>query len=129
MCYAIIVPTVLLADAPAASQARPQLSDTTRAYAMVDAPVVALTHVKLIDGAGAPPAADQTIVIGNDRILAVGPAGAVKVPSGARVMELRGATVVPGFAGLHDHTHYTTVGRRAQLNVSAPRMYLGSGVT
>ena len=31
--------------------------------------------------------------------------------------------------GLHDHTFYTTNGRSVQLNVSAPRLYLASGVT
>ena len=37
--------------------------------------------------------------------------------------------MVPGFIGLHDHTFYMTRGRRVQLNVSAPRLYLASGVT
>jgi imidazolonepropionase-like amidohydrolase len=127
-----VVPLIGLVGAAGAAQgqARPKLSDTTRAYVSVDAPVVALTHVKIIDGTGAPPATDQTVLIADGRIRAVGPAAGVTVPvAGARVLDLRGSTVVPGFAGLHDHIHYTTVNRRAQLNTSAPRMYLGSGVT
>ena len=40
-----------------------------------------------------------------------------------------GHTVIPGLVGLHNHTFYTTRGRSVQLQFSAPRLYLGSGVT
>jgi imidazolonepropionase-like amidohydrolase len=119
-----------VAAAPGTSQPRPTLSDTTRAYVSFDAPAVALTHVWVIDGTGAMPAADQTVVIENGRISAVGPFGSVTVPAGARVLDLSGHTVIPGMVGMHDHTFYTTAaGRRSQLNTSAPRLYLASGVT
>ncbi|MEZ4586371.1 MAG: amidohydrolase family protein [Gemmatimonadales bacterium] len=120
---------VLLGPLALAAQ-RPTLADSLARYVAVDAPVVALTHVTLIDGSGGAPRPDQTVVIADGRIRAVGPAAQVTAPAGARVLELRGHTVVPGFAGLHDHTFYTTAaGRRAQLTVSAPRLYFASGVT
>jgi imidazolonepropionase-like amidohydrolase len=93
------------------------------------APVIALTHVRVIDGTGAAPAEDQTILIERSKISAVGRAGAVRVPAGATVMNLPGHTVIPGFVGLHDHTFYMTSNRATQLNFSAPRLYLASGVT
>ena len=109
---------------------RPALSDTTRAYVSVDAPVIAITNVTVIDGTGAGPKADQTVIITNGRISAVGGAGNTTVPSGARVIDGAGHTLIPGLVGMHDHTFYTTAaGRRAQLNTSAPRLYLASGVT
>jgi imidazolonepropionase-like amidohydrolase len=37
--------------------------------------------------------------------------------------------VIPGLVGLHNHTFYTTRGRSVQLQFSAPRLYLGSGLT
>ena len=47
----------------------------------------------------------------------------------ANVHDLPGHPVFPGIIGLHDHTFYTTAfGRSVQLNFSAPRLYLGSGV-
>ncbi|HUP20022.1 MAG TPA: amidohydrolase family protein [Gemmatimonadota bacterium] len=98
-------------------------------YVTVDAPVVALVGVRVVDGTGAPAEADRTIVLRDGRIEAVGAAGEVAVPEDAEVLDLAGHTVIPGIVGLHDHTFYTTSGRRAQLTWSAPRLYLASGVT
>jgi imidazolonepropionase-like amidohydrolase len=107
----------------------PTLSATTRRFVSVEAPVVALTHVRVVDGTGAPPANDQTILIQNGKIGAVGSAASVRVPPGAHVMDLAGHTVIPGMVGLHDHTFYTTSARSIQISTSAPRLYLASGVT
>src|SRR5689334_22653329 len=41
---------------------RPNLSNAARAFVAVDAPLVALTHVRLVDGTGAPAKDDQTIL-------------------------------------------------------------------
>ena len=125
----IITTCVSLHSGLLSAQAASSLSSQVSAFVSVDAPVVALLHVRVIDGTGRPVANDQTIVISNGRIETVGKTGDVDVPSGAEVMELSGHTVVPGFVGMHNHTFYTTSGRTAQLNFSAPRLYLASGVT
>ena len=118
------------------------LSPHVRGFVRVDAPKVALTHVRVIDGTGAPPAEDQTVVITNGRISAVGVAAAVKVPEGAEVLALAGYTVIPGLVGMHNHL-YDTAWRNVdddgkllppgfmvtQIAFSAPRLYLGAGVT
>ena len=69
----------------AQSSVGPVLSPAVRAYVSVDAPVVALTHVRIIDGTGAPARADQTIIIRGGDIAAVGDAASTPVPPGARV--------------------------------------------
>lgn len=124
---------LLLAALPRAASAqqagRPTLSPSVRQFVSVDAPVVALTNVRVVDGTGSPPSENQTIVISNDRITAVGPSSTVRPPQGAQVLDLTGHTVIPGIVGLHDHTFYTTPARAIQLSVSAPRLYLASGVT
>ena len=114
---------------PPVSTERPTLSSNVMQYVSVDAQVVALTHVKVIDGTGAAAKTGQTIVIDGTRIAAVGPDGSVEIPEGAEVMDLAGHTVTPGFIGLHNHTFYMTSRRSIQLNFSAPRLYLASGVT
>src|ERR687896_1327503 len=119
---------LLLAALPAAAQ-RPTLSQATRRFVSVDAPVVALTNVRVVDGTGAPPTESQTIVIQGDKIAAVGPSSSVRPPQGAQVMDLAGHTVIPGIVGLHDHTFYTTSARSIQISTSAPRLYLANGVT
>jgi len=108
-------------------QGTPTLSKLTRNFVSVDAPVIALTHVSLIDGTGTPRKSDQTIVIRDGKIADVG--SSVAVPSDAKVIDLTGHTVLPGFVGLHDHTFYTTSSRSVQISSSAPRLYLASGVT
>ena len=120
---------VLVAALPCAAQPADTLSDAVRQFVEVGEPTVALTGVQVVDGTGRPAASGQTILIQDGRIAAVGPDAEVEVPDDARVLDLAGHTVVPGFIGLHDHTFYMTRGRRVQLNFSAPRLYLASGVT
>ena len=113
-----------------AAQRADSMSQAVRGVVTADAPVIVLTHVKLIDGTGKPPRDDQSVVIENGRITAVGTAADVKAPAGATVIDLSGHTLIPGIFGLHDHLYYTAAGgRSAQLTFTAPRLYLGAGVT
>jgi Tol biopolymer transport system component len=43
------------------------------------------------------------IVVRNNRIAAIGPAGSVQVPNGARVIDASGKTIIPGFVDTHAH--------------------------
>jgi imidazolonepropionase-like amidohydrolase len=106
------------------------LADEVRKYVAVDTAVVALTHVQLLNGTGAEPTTDQTIVIRDGRIAEVGPAARVRIPDGARTMDLHGHTIIPGLIGMHNHLFYTAAGgRAAQMSYTGPRLYLASGVT
>src|SRR5256712_3383003 len=103
---------------------------SVREYIAVDTSLVALTHVLLVDGTGAAPKSDQTVVIRAGRIAAVGPAASVQIPAGARVMDMNGSSVIPGIIGMHDHLFYTAAGGRAvQMGYTGSHLYLGSGVT
>ena len=62
----------------------------------------------LIDGTGAAPVRNAVIVIQGDRITAVG--SNVQVPAGATVIDLSGATVLPGFIDAHVHLASHTIG-------------------
>ena len=124
-----VVAVMFCTSGIAQAQPVPSLSDDVRAFVQTDSPVVALTHVQVVDGTGAPAVPNQTIVLRDGRIAALGPVGSVEVPAEAEVLRRPGHTVIPGIVGLHDHTFYMTRGRRVQLNFSAPRLYLASGVT
>jgi imidazolonepropionase-like amidohydrolase len=101
-------------------------------FIAVNAPVIALTHVRVIDGTGGSIDEDRTIVISQGKIQAVGPSSQIAVPAGAKVVELTGHTVIPGLIGMHEHMHYPAGGGVPMYPLQAfsfPRLYLGCGVT
>ncbi len=128
--FALALALVPLATGALPAQRPDSLGEEVRKYVAVDTAVVALTHVLLLDGTGASPAGDQTIVIRDGRIAEVGPTAEVRIPDGAETMDLGGHTVIPGLVGMHDHLFYTAAGGRAvQMSFTGPRLYLASGVT
>jgi hypothetical protein len=83
-----------LLPALAATQPATQLSRTVQPYVTVAEAVVAHTNVRVVDGTGAAPAENQTVVIRDGRIASVSAAGQPP-PAGARVLDLGGHTVIP----------------------------------
>ncbi len=59
--------------------------------------------VTVVDGTGAPPLAHRDVVVDGDRIVAVTPTGDGARPAGARVLDGRGRTLLPGFVDAHTH--------------------------
>ncbi len=114
-------------------QATPKLAPEVRAFVKEDAPLIALTHARVIDGTGAAPRADQTLVIRDGKIAALGDAASTKIPEGSRVLDLSGRTIIPGLVGMHDHMYYPSPGGAPPLYpqhaASFPRLYLAGGVT
>jgi imidazolonepropionase-like amidohydrolase len=106
------------------------LSPLVRGFVKVDAPVVALTHVRVIDGTGAAAREDQTVVISQGKIESVSDAASANVPKDAQVIDLHGYSVIPGLVGMHDHMFYPMGnGIFGEMAFSFPRLYLASGVT
>src|SRR5688572_22450029 len=128
-----IVRTLALAFVAAAtvvSAQRQTIDQAIRPWVKVDAPIVALTHARVIDGTGAAPRDDQTVLIQDGVIAAVGSSAAVVVPAGATVIDLTGRSVMPGLVMMHEHLYYPTgPGVYGQLGESFVRLYLAGGVT
>jgi imidazolonepropionase-like amidohydrolase len=66
------------------------------------APVV-FAHVELFDSERTRFLADQTVVVDQGRIAAVGDAGSIAIPTQAQVIDGRGKTLVPGLWDCHMH--------------------------
>jgi enamidase len=109
---------------------RPTLSPAVRAYVSVDAPLIALTHVRVIDGTGAAPREDQTLILNNGVITTIGSSATTDVPAGAHTIDLTGKSVIPGLIMVHEHLYYPNgPGVYGQLGESFSRLYLSGGVT
>lgn len=64
---------------------------------------LALVHAKIYPSPTEPPITDGTIIVHGDRIDAVGPGTAVKVPPSATVLDCKGFVVTAGFWNSHVH--------------------------
>jgi hypothetical protein len=127
-----------LAAAPIQAQT-PTLSPDVLRYVKVNAPSVLLTHVRIIDGTGAAPLEDESILIENGKITSI--SKETTAPASTAVIDLHGHTVIPGLVGMHDHLYYIARADEAadgssepplivpQMTFTAPRMYLAAGVT
>lgn len=101
-----------------------------KAYIRVNAAIVALTNVRVIDGTGAPPRERQTLIIRDGVIAEAGDASRIASPAGAETLDLTGRTIIPGLVMVHEHLYYPTgPGVYGQLGESFTRLYLAGGVT
>jgi imidazolonepropionase-like amidohydrolase/WD40 repeat protein len=66
------------------------------------------------------------VVVRNNRIIAAGPSGQVDVPADARIIDVTGRTVVPGFVDTHAHLRARGVHREENWSYAANLAY---GVT
>jgi len=128
--------SLMLLAGSARGQSRLQLSPAVREFVKIDAPIVVLNHVRVIDGIGTAPHTDQAIVIQDGKIITIGDSAGVKTPDQGKVVDLLGYSVIPGLVGMHNHLHYMmdqapgTPGPLInQITFSAPRLYLAAGVT
>ena len=126
--------------APATPPARPE-PKTVQTYVKVSTPRVVLAHVRVIDGAGHPPAEDRNVVVEHGKITAIQPGADVAPSDGTTVLDLHGASVMPGIVGMHDHLFYIARPNYdeewswepplvvPEMMFSSPRLYLAAGVT
>lgn len=133
--FALVLVCAALAPASPARAAAPALSPAVQAYVAHAQPLLAITHVRVIDGHGSAAKENQTVLLRDGRIAAVG--SHVDVPAGATVIDGSGQTLIPGLVGMHDHMFYPApkVNPAAKEMIapeqasSFPKLYLAGGVT
>ena len=133
------IPALLLSlvlAAPALAQdmddasAPPSAQNPDARFIAYSQPVLAFTHAEIVDGTGAAPKFDQTLIVKDGRIAALGSSSKVKVPDGATVIDAHGKTLLPGFVMVHEHLFYTMGhGNYASMLYTFPRLYLAGGTT
>jgi len=69
----------------------------------------------LIDGNGGAPLKDAVLLIENNKIIAVGPAGTVKIPDEAQIVDASDKTVMPGLIDCHVHVMRNSASLEQQL--------------
>ena len=86
-----------------------ELPPIQRIVADVEAPreqgrgVIVLKNAKVITMHGEDVIDGADIVVKDNRIQRVGRSGSVAIPAGAKVWDMRGKTILPGFIDTHDH--------------------------
>lgn len=122
---------ILVALAGSALALSAQQNPLVDPFIAVRGPVTALTHARVIDGLGHAPVENQTLILREGKITAIG--ADVPVPEGATVRDLTGKTVLPGLVMVHEHLYYSSITRGPfhinEMEFSFPRLYLAAGVT
>jgi imidazolonepropionase-like amidohydrolase len=86
---------------------------------------ILLTGCTVVDGTDAPARRGAAVLVEGDRIAAVGPASALRGRVGVgQVVDLDGATLIPGLCNLHVHLGLTLPGAQEYANESVPELTL-----
>jgi imidazolonepropionase-like amidohydrolase len=80
---------------------------------------IAFVGARVVDGSGAAPIDNATVVVDGDKIVAIGPRDKTQVPANARTVDVTGATIVAGLWDMHAHLQ----------QVEQAAAYLAAGVT
>ena len=80
-----------------------QLLSFFLAIATLPAADLAITHATIIDGTGAAPLRDATLLVRNGKVVSAGPK--VKIPAGSQTIDASGKTVIPGLISAHSHVN------------------------
>ena len=83
-----------------------------------------ITNGRLIDGTGAPPVPDAAVVVTDGLITYAGPARDAPPCPGARTLDARAGTILPGLVEAHIHLTYCNVTELQDLDIKYPVEYV-----
>ena len=117
--------------ATAQQAAAGRMSAEDRAFIAYDQPIIFFANVQVVDGTGAPPRRNMSVLIENGRIARIAPADELRPPASAAIIDGSGRTLLPGFVMLHEHLILSALRADAPVPLaqSFSRLYLAGGVT
>jgi enamidase len=125
-----LIALALLAAAPASVPDGPaaKFSPADAAFVAYPGGDLLFEHVELVDGTGAAPRRDVSVLVRGGRITAI---GKVAAPAGVTIIDGRGKTLLPGFVMVHEHFFYPAPkgGEYEEYPYSFSRLYLAGGTT
>jgi imidazolonepropionase-like amidohydrolase len=77
------------------------------------AETIVFKGARIIDGNGKPPLANGILIVKDAFIVGVGTAKSLKLPEGARQIDLRGRTIIPGLINAHGHVGLVANGKNS----------------
>jgi imidazolonepropionase-like amidohydrolase len=132
---------LIACSAIAANSLAQDFSPFVKGFIKVQADTFALANAEVIDGTGAPVKHQQTILVEDGKIAAMGPVSSMHLPPGIKIIDCTGKTIIPGMIMMHEHLFYGElagydnakhsfsfyVGQ--EMPLSFPMLYLAGGVT
>src|SRR5690348_838019 len=91
--------------APVLAPPAGQLGPDVQPFVHIPAGRIAITHLRIIDGTGAAPLDDRTLLLDGAKIAAT-QAPDAPIPAGYRTIDGSGETALPGLVGMHNHLYY-----------------------
>ena len=110
-------------------------SDEAKKYIEYNDPVTVFKNALLIDGRGNAAKPHQTVIIRNGKIDWIGDDAKAVIPNGAKIIDLSGKSLLPGFVMMHEHMYISAHSldprylHLRQLPFTFPRLYLAAGAT
>jgi imidazolonepropionase-like amidohydrolase len=95
------IAALLFSTAPANAQRADKFSDMHKAFVTADQPVILVRNARLLDGLHWKPREQQDMLVRDGRIAEIG--RGLKAPSGAKIIEAGGRTLMPGMVMVHEH--------------------------
>jgi enamidase len=115
--------------------AQTSYAPSVRTFIAYDAPVLVFTHCYLADVRALKVRPDETVIVRNGVITAVGETRTITPPPGATIIDCTGKSLLPGFVLMHEHMFYPAISidpfyiHYKQLPVTFPKLYLACGAT
>jgi imidazolonepropionase-like amidohydrolase len=110
-------------------------SPVVKKFIDYDSAIITFTHCRLADVKNLKVMEDQTVIIRNGIITAVGDSKKISAPAGSTIIDLTGKSLLPGFVLVHEHMYYAaysadfTYLHVKQLPYTFPKLYLACGAT